>query len=253
MRHVLRILVITAAVSLLAGCGGDKKQDRLPEARPLLETAATTVQTAESFGVEIDVNGYPVTLSVGDLTLPEGAALTFKYAKGAFQAPDRIEANVEIGLGDFGTTADLIAIAHEHYLRGDLITAGQWISAELIAGFTPASLMTEDGGIAHALNSITSLEMVGKKDLDGVNVYHLRGKVRAVDVNALTFGLIRTQEGELDIDVYILVEEKQVEQIVLQEPPPADIQDSEDTIWTISFMDYNQPVSITPPDVSTGS
>lgn len=253
MRHVLRILVIIAAVSLLAGCGGDKKQDKLPEARPLLETAAATIQTAESFGVEIDVSGYPVALSVGDLTLPEGATLAFKYAKGEFEAPDRIDANVEISLGEFGTTADLIAIGHDHYLRGDLITAGQWVSAELIPGFTPASLMTEDGGIAHALNSITSLEMVGKKDLDGVNVYHLRGKVRAVDVNALTFGLIRTQEGELDIDVYILVEEKQVEQIVLREPPPADIQDAQDTIWTISFMDYNQPVSITPPDISAGS
>lgn len=247
-RILLIMLILTGGVLLLTGCGGDDGNESLPEARPLLEEAAGKVQQAESFGVIIDVSGYPVILGSGDLNLPEELPLSFTYAEGSFQAPNQIDADVDIHLGEAGTTAQLIAIGDDHYLRGDLITLGQWLKVVLIPGFTPASLMSEDGGIAHALNSVTSLEMVGKKDLDGVNVYHLRGRVRAADVNALTFGLIRTTEGEIDIEVYILRDNKEVHQIILHEPAPSD-SDEEETTWEITFLDYNKPVSITAPDM----
>ena len=173
--------------------------------------------------------------------------MIFKYAKGMFQAPDRLEATIQIGLGAFSTTAELVALDRDHYLRGDLLTANRWINAELIPGFSPASLMARPGGAAYALLSITDLEMVGEKDMDGLDVFHLRGTVEADAVHALTFGLIRSRQGTLKVDVYIEVSERRVALIKLHEPPPADETDSEETTWWINILDYNQEVSITPP------
>jgi hypothetical protein len=258
--HVRRIYLLTMALGLLAalvtGCNGDnndeKQSNDLPQALPLLTEATDTLQNASAFEMEIDVSGYPVEIGAGGLQLPEELPLTFQYAKGMFVAPDRIQAEVQFSLGDFATTAQLIAIDRDQYLQGDLLTAGSWIQGTLIEDFTPASLLAEDTGIPHALKTITVLEMVGKEDMDGLNVYHLRGKVDASQVNALTFGLIKTKSGELDIDVYILTEERLIDQIVLREPLPDDAEaGAEPTTWTITISSYNTPATVDAPDTTS--
>jgi hypothetical protein len=243
---VRRIYLLTMALGLLAalvtGCNGDnndeKQSNDLPHALPLLTEATDTLQNASAFEMEIDVSGYPVEIGAGGLQLPEELPLTFQYAKGMFVAPDRIQAEVQFSLGDFATTAQLIAIDRDQYLQGDLLTAGSWIQGTLIEDFTPASLLAEDTGIPHALKTITVLEMVGKVD--------------ASQVNALTFGLIKTKSGELDIDVYILTEERLIDQIVLREPLPDDAEaGAEPTTWTITISSYNTPATVDAPDTTS--
>jgi len=253
MRHLIRIVfLLVIAASLMAGCDGDNgnnnNTDDLPSASSLLDESAGYIRDASSFELEIDVNGYPVELTVGGLNLPVDVPLEFKYARGVFQAPDRIDANIQFSLGEISTTADLIAIDHDHYLRGD-ITSNRWIQEELIKGFTPQSLISGSGGIPDALKSISDGEMVGRIDLDGLDVFHIHGTIEASAVNALTFGLIRTREGQLAIDVYVLVDDHKVAQITLVEPPPAENGDDEPTTWLINLMEYNNDVSIAAPDM----
>jgi hypothetical protein len=83
--------------------------------------------------------------------------------------------------------------------------------------------------------------------VEGLNVFRLRGTVEASAVHALTFGLIRSKHGLLKIEVYIEVGERRVAMIKLLDPPPADVEDAEDTTWMINILDYNRDVSITPP------
>lgn len=251
MRHLIRIgFLLVFAAGLIAGCNGDNGNDNdaddLPPVGSLLDESAGYIRDASSFELEIDVNGYPVELTVGALNLPVDVPLQFKYARGVFQAPDRIEANVQFSLGEISTTADLIAIDHDHYLRGD-ITSNRWIQEELIKGFTPQSLISDSGGIPDALVSIGSGQMVGRIDLDGLDVFHIHGTIEANAVNALTFGLIRTREGLLAIDVYVLVDDHRVAQIVLVEPPPAANSEDEPTTWLINLMEYDNDVSIAAP------
>lgn len=251
MRYLTRIIVgITCTTFLLTSCDDDKKKptEDLPAARPLLEESADEIQNASSLDVEIDVEGYPVALAANNLeNMPVDVPLYFKYAKGVFQAPDRLEATIQFSLNAFNANADLIALDREHYFRSDLLTANRWIKAELIPGFSPVSLLARPGGIAYALLSITNLEMVGREDMDGLNVFHLRGTVLADAMSSLTFGLIRTQEGDLKIEVFIGVGDHRVALIRLLEPPPTEAVDSEDTTWLINILDYNREVSITPP------
>lgn len=248
MRYLTRILItITCFAGLLAGCGGEKDEpEALPEARPLLEESAALIQTADSLEVELDVSGYPVKIDTPALHLAAGVPLFFKYARGVFQSPDRISASIQFSLDALSTTAQLIALDRDHYFRFDVL-GNYWFRGELIPGFSPAALMARPGGIAYALASITELEMVGREDLDGVPVFHLQGIVQAGAVHALTFGLIRTREGDLKIEVYIQTANRHVSLIKIHDPPPENAERRENTTWTISIVDYNQDVSIVPP------
>jgi hypothetical protein len=254
MRYLRRMIVwMICAALLLAGCKGNdnKPTSELPAARPLLDESANQIQNASSLDVELNVEGYPVELGTTTLdTMPADSPVYFKYAKGVFEAPDRLEATIEFSVGVLNTTATLIALDRDHYLRSDLLTANHWINAEIIPGFSPASLMAQPGGIASALESVNNLEMIGQEDMDGLEVFHLRGTVQASAFYSLTFGLIRTQTGEIEIEVYISVNDRRVALIKLVEPPPADVQDSGNTTWAINFLDYNRDVTITPPPLN---
>ncbi len=251
MHNLMRICALMlAAVLVISGCGGDKKQspETLPEPTALLEKGAAQIQEATSFSYELDVDGYPVSIQLSGPSLPIDAPLAFKYAKGVFEAPDRLYASIQFSVGDFSTTAELIALDHNHYFRGELLTGNQWINQELIQGFTPASFKAQPGGIASALETIDQIEMVGKEDLDGIDAFHLRGTITAQAVYSLTFGLIRTTEGQLTIEVYIQVSDERVIQITITEPAPSDAGDDQaPTLWKFSFADYNQDVTISAP------
>jgi hypothetical protein len=252
MRHTTRLLILSVGLlllsALIAGCGGDEPDsETLPEASDLLEEAIDNLESASSFEMQVGVSGYPVIIEIEGLGLPEETALAFKYASGVFAAPDSMQASVEFSVGDVTAAAELIAIGREQYLQMNLLTGNRWLNQELIDGFSPSSLLSADTGIPHALQNVSNLTMEGKEDLDGIDVYHLTGKVQATDVNALTFGLINTQTGELDIEIFVLTDGHQVEQVVLREPLPAQVQDEEPTTWTINIMNYNEPVEISTP------
>ena len=212
--------------------------------------------------MEITLTGYPVQIQVGDFPLPMDLPLQFDYARGTFIAPDRLSADVQVSLGDLAATVNLVAIGDQQYMRSDTLTQGRWLKEEIIPGFAPSVLLAREGGIPSALDSISNLEMVGRADLDGLDVYHLTGQLQAANVYALTFGLMGASQGALDVDVYIMADDHTVEQIVLHEPPPAietqqpsadataeanKTAELEPTVWTISLQGYNGDYAIQVP------
>jgi hypothetical protein len=243
MRY-LRGLVIVSLLftALLTACGDNNSDEKLPEARPLLEEAAGKVQGAQSFKIQITVTGYPVPLT---------DFLTFQGAEGAYVAPDKLQAKAEVNLEDVGTIVDIIVIGQVPYINHQNLTGGAWLKDDqytlIPAGFSPQALMSSDTGIAHALKSIKDLKMVGKEDKDGLYEYHLKGTIQPSDVNALTFGLIGTQSGLITVEVYISADERQIDEIVLREPLPEGVQNQEPTTWTIGLYDYDKPVDIQAP------
>jgi hypothetical protein len=249
----LFIVGIVAAL-LLAGCGGsdskpENASESLPEARPLIEESASYIQNANSIELEMDVSGYPVSVEMDSVEMLAGFPLFFNYARGVFLAPDRMTATIQFSLDALSTTAQLVALDRDHYFKLDML-GNRWFRGELIPGFSPASLMAQPGGIAYALVSVADLEMVGQENLDGLNVFHLRGTVQASAVYALTFGLIRSREGLLQAEIFIRVKNHQLVMLKLIEPPPVNVDNPENTTWTITIVDYNQDVSIAPPVAS---
>jgi len=252
-RRAVGVVLLLMALALGACGGKDKKPDEPPpDAHALLAAGAAEVENATSFELEIGVDGYPVEISAQRVELPEGVSLEFKRAHGVYQAPDRVNARIEISVGAVSTTAELIAVGHEQYYNADFITSGHWVNSDLIAGFSPEALMSTETGLPAALSSITDLALAGKTDLDGVPMFRLTGTIQAGAVHALTFGLIRSSEGQLSIEVYIGVSDRRIAQITFHEPPPANEPDAEPTTWTINISNYNEDVSITAPDMTGG-
>ncbi|MBN1565051.1 MAG: LppX_LprAFG lipoprotein [Anaerolineae bacterium] len=251
MRQLTRITVLILLVTLLAACGGDDsssetEMESLPEARPLIDESATYIQNANSIELEMNVSGYPVSVEMDSVEMLNELPLFFNYARGIFLAPDRMTATIQFSLDALSTTAQLVALDRDHYFKLDML-GNRWFRGELIAGFSPASLMAQPGGVASALASVTDLTMVGRENLDGLSVFHLNGTIQASAVYALTFGLIRTKEGILNADIYIRAKNHQLAVLKLIEPPPDDDSDAENTTWTITIVDYNQAVSIDAP------
>lgn len=253
-KHLLTLLSASALfASVLVGCGGqgddangNAQTETLPAPQLLLERGVEQITDAESIELEMDVTGYPVEIEAVNLDLPEALPLYFKYARGTYQAPDRIHANIQFSLGNFSTTADLIALNQDHYFRGDLLTANRWINAELIPGFSPAALLSPEIGIPFALASITGLQIIERTRLRGIDVFHLTGSIQASAVHSLTFGMIRSKDGELSIEVYISANDNRVAQIKLIDPAPTSVSE-EPTTWFVNILDYNQEVSIDAP------
>lgn len=273
------ILIVTL---LLGGCGSDDSDKAeptleptatptpLPEPSPeasapvqptdtpagdnaqaMIADSVQRMETISSIEMEISVHGYPVPLILGGIDNASDVPVTFEYARGVFVAPDRMSATVQINIGPIGIAIELVALDQEHYIRGQEMTQGAWIKEQIMPGFTPAALLSDSGGVPDVLQSIDDLEFIGPKDLDGWDVFHLRGNVLASKVNALTFDLISTQTGLIGVDVYITREKHELKQIVLHEPPPEGDEAAEPTTWTFTVVDTNKPVTITPPVVES--
>ncbi|MCD4685351.1 MAG: LppX_LprAFG lipoprotein [Anaerolineae bacterium] len=244
---VLALLLIV----LVTACGGgndtdDANTEDLPEARPLLEESVQRINEANSLELEMDISGYPVPVDNPALNIPPEFPLLFQNVRGFFQSPDRLAVEILFRFMNATFTADLIALDRDHYFRGD-VTAGRWINDELIPGFSPLTLMSPEAGIPFALMSITQLEIVGREKLRGEEVFHLTGLVQASAVHTLTFGLIRSRDGELTIEVFINVQDRRVAQISFTDPPPSGEAEADATTWDISILDYNESISITAP------
>ncbi|MCZ7540639.1 MAG: hypothetical protein M5U29_12170 [Anaerolineae bacterium] len=134
--RALKLLLVVALAMLLAACGAD---DTTPEPTPdpqaLLAEGITQLQDATSFKYEVDVSGYRVNVPISGLDLPEGTGVSFKYASGTFQVPDRLSARVQFRLGVLSTTAELVALGSTQYFRGELITGNRWLQGEFLPGF----------------------------------------------------------------------------------------------------------------------
>lgn len=250
--HTTRLFILALLlIVLVTACGSgddadDAKNEKLPEAQTLLEEGVRQINEADTIELEMDISGYPVPVDNPALNIPPEFPLLFQNVRGFFQSPDRLAVEILFMFTDFPLTADLIALDRDHYFRGD-VTAGHWINDELIPGFSPLTLMSPETGIPFALMSITQLEMVGRERLRGRDVFHLTGMIQARAVYALTFGLIRHQDGELRIEVFIDAKNQRVAQITFNDPPPDNEAGAEATTWNIAILDYNQNISIVAP------
>lgn len=237
---VRRMFIISLLLVMgLTACA--PSTEPLPEPLPLLETAAQQIHDAESFKIEVWREGAPYYI-ISDVI--EGDLL-FERATMGYISPDVLEGTVRAQLGVIPFTLKILA-------RGDL----QWVqlpglgwSNELYFayGFNPEQLIAQETGFRAALSALIDIEMLGRTNIDGTPVYHMRGQADGAAVTDLLVGLIEFSDT-VTIDAYIHAETNYPARLIITMPNTETAEVPEPTQWYIEVYDFNQPVEITGPE-----
>lgn len=234
---MIAVIAIGAYIFLFTDDNGEENTTELPDAEELMQTAAVNLESADSFQMELRQSGTPT-----QITEVLDNPIYFDRADAVFESPDKIGGLVNVLFGEIATEVDLRIIGNEQFLKSRFLTADKWQTFTLAADFNGGDLLSAEKGISTALVSIQNAEMVGRVEIDGIPVYHVRGQVDAKKVASITVGLINTQDGLIDIEVFTRTRDSFPARIVLTEPPIVDEagMEMEPTVWTISFFGYNR-------------
>ncbi len=246
-----RLVVLLGALALiLVACGEDDGPDADNDAvdvDALIETAAAELESTRAFEIVLEAEGAPVLLSTDvleDFDLP----VEFRRAQGVYVAPDRLGGVVTLRIQDASTDADVVVIDDDQYVRHILITLNNWQALIFSEGFNPRNLTAGEQSIPAALRDIQNAEYLGREELDGLEMHHIRGEVAAVQVSAATVGLIGTEEGLIEAELFIRPSDGRLEQLRLQEPPLSEGADA--TQWTVGFFSYGEDFTVNRPDTA---
>lgn len=247
MYRLMGYMLVLLAL-MLAACGGngDSDDDAPPDVQELLSEAATNINEADSFRFELRQSGAPTYFVFEGF---EDLEITLNSATAVFKSPNSVRADISV---DIGTTQKIAVIVVEdrQYYNHALLTGNEWLGEDLVPGFEPADLLSPESGIGAALLSVRDATLVGTEEIEGVPVYHVRGIVDAELARAVTFDLMSTATGDIQIDAYIRREgTRRLARLELVEPSAADAETDRSKIWEIDFAGYNQDVNITEPTV----
>lgn len=221
-------------VGLLAigACGGNGSTptSAAPEtAQELLAKAGPVLQALDSVRFEIDVEGDPVYIDGAEL-------LAASRAEGQYQAPASFQAIVEVVT--FGIRAELgaINIGADQWITNPI--TGDWEKLPPDFGFDPLTLFDPDIGLGATLaQGVKGSRFVGPSS--GVDKYLVAGTLEGSQVSVITAGLV--SEPEVDVVLTIDAETSRVESVAFDTGGGA-------SQWLVSFSEFDQPVTIDPPE-----
>jgi hypothetical protein len=238
----LKVLML---VVLLAACTGQATEAPLPDAASLLKKAADEVQVVKSFKVKLQVTGAPSYVDPPTIPGGTGNTIAFISADGYYVAPDKVSASVVATIFGIPGKVDVIAVGDNQWMRNQILTAGQWIERIFSPGFNAQTYISSDTGIQAALKAFKDIKVIGRENIDGVQMYHITGKASSADIAVLTFGLI--YGSDVLIDVYIPVDTGRADRIIITQPDTVSDKYPKPTTWTMEMFDYNADLDIAAP------
>jgi len=243
-----RLLCGLLGLSILTACQGTSATiPTPPNPSDLLDHAGETIQTTKFVKIKLQASGAPVYIN----TVGAGA-VQFLSADGAYAAPDRASAVVKAKLLGVSGQVDIVSIGDGQWYRNAILTGGKFLPSQFAPGFNAAKLVSSDQGIRSALQSVTGITLVGRENMFGTDVFHLKGKADGSKVTSLTVGLIQSTTS-VDIDVYIDTATYRAIRVVMVQPETVSATQPKPTTWDLELYDYDQPVTIDSPADAAGS
>lgn len=228
-----RFIVSMASLLVIAACGGSSNGAATTagpaSAAEVLAKAGPVLQDLESVRFLIEVDGDPVYIDGSEL-------LAASSAEGQYQAPASFQAVVQVKV--FGITAEVGAIN---------IDDDQWITNPITSdwerlppdfGFDPLTLFDPDIGLGAMLaGGVEDPQFTGASE--GVDTYSITGTLQGSQVEVITAGLVA--EPQVEILAAIDASTFHVESVTFDTGGGA-------SQWTVSFSDFDEPVTIEPPE-----
>lgn len=226
------LVVVFALIS--AGCaaedlGGEKLA---PDAALLQEMSAEVMAAVTSVKFELERTGAPVFID-------QVESISLDSLEGRFQRPGSADAILQVTVnGSLGTRLGAVAIGEEVWLSNPVTGTFE----TLPPGFDldPSLFFDPEEGwrpLIEGLRDTTFVEEVGR---DGTT-YHLRAIALSENMQAITAGLVRGQDVELDLWLHPVT--AAVRFIEFSTEFEGDRSD-----WVLSLTDYGEQFEIVPPD-----
>ena len=233
-------LIIAAAVAATA-CGASSEGTATPQPTSaptptpipidlvaLLERAGSVMEQVSSFRFRLEHKG-------GDTQLLPG--LLIDEAEGAVVNPDRLSVNFGGSAGTFALQASLITIGDSVFMTNPL--SGKWEALQV--GVGPQGFFDPGRGIGAMLSGVEQPSLVG--DPTGP-VLRLRGSVQAEALSSL---LGDTLEG-VAVDVELDIDAKAYFLLKVRVDGRVTPSDAEEVVRIITVSNFNEPISIEPPE-----
>ncbi|MBX3061375.1 MAG: LppX_LprAFG lipoprotein [Anaerolineae bacterium] len=226
---LVRLFIVFLTICIVTGCGGNAPKE-LPDPVTILQKAADDLKQVSALRFKLQLTGAPAFVDFSN-------TIAFVSADGTFLQPDRVAAKVKARLLGIPGEVDVVAIGDKQYMKNAVLTANRWLEQQFSPGFNAQEFMRGDSGVQSAIKAFLDVKMIGiETTTEGVEVYHITGKAKAADVDALTVGLIRG--ADVEASIYINTETGKVEKINMVQPDTKTA-DQDATTWLLEIYDYN--------------
>ena len=231
MNRIRRLLVFGAL--WLTACAAPPAPTPTPIPTPTpqerLDRGAQAMLDMQSAKFTLIREGEPATLD-------PSLGLTFSEARGAYQAPDRVEATIKVGLLGNVLEIQMLWLPEGDYMTNPLTQTFLPTPPEL--SFDVAALFSAEGFPQVLQTGIQQAEFVASEDLEGTDADHLRGEADGATLAPLTAGALAP--GVLyPIDIWMEQSTGNLLRVHITEPS--------DNGWLIDLFDIDIPVEISSP------
>lgn len=242
------LFVSLAIVGTFAACGGstDPSSDASGERQvdQIVADAAAAMAEIESAAFTIEQSG-------GTIFIDDANQLEFQSAVGRYARPSAAEALIDVSA--FGFTTEVGAVTIDGTLWFTNPLSGAWTEAPASFTFDLATLFADDVGFPALLTEATATaELIDdaagqddvEVDVDQGEPHHIRTAVTAERVAVLTGGLVTEKT---DVDLWIDAATNRIVEARFDLPVGDDI-----SSWRMTISDYDEDVTIVPPELGTG-
>lgn len=238
--------------SVVGQGGGQSGRGQAEDEADIIAAAIEAMRQVKSFHAEVDA-AFKVVQTEASFRMDEetfGMEFPIRFS-GDFALPDRAGGTLQVALGIVALEMDIVTIGEQAYITNP--ETGEWEQIPLIyTGLpNPYDLVLPPAGISR----YTDIRVAEGETIDGVRTRHVRANLRANVLGGaydklfveMWIGeddnLIRrlTMAGETD------VEEQDTAGLASGALGAADIGGEAEFLMTITYSDFDKPISIEPP------
>lgn len=222
-------------LSLLVSCGGgeDLGGEKMATDADVLQAAtAEAMGAVTSVRFELDRTGAPVFID-------QVESISLDTLEGRFQSPGSADAILKVTVnGSLGTKLGAVAIGDEVWLSNPV--TGKFETLPPGFDLDPSLFFDPKDGWQPLIEGLRDVEFVAEEDREGTT-YHLTATALAENMEAITAGLVRGQD--VDLDLWIQPVTGDVRAIEFSTEFDGAVSE-----WVLELREYGEEFEIVPPE-----
>lgn len=236
MRLRLMWLPVVTVLSLVAAsCGGGED---LGGEKLAADSASLQAATAEAMGAVTSVR-FDLARTGAPVFIDQVESISLDTLEGRFQSPGSADAILKVTVnGSLGTKLGAVAIGDEVWLSNPV--TGKFETLPRGFDLDPSLFFDPKDGWQPLIEGLRDVAFVAEEDRDGTT-YHLTGTALSENMEAITAGLVRGQD--VDLDLWIHPVTANVRALEFSTEFDGAVSD-----WVLELGEYGEQFEIVPPE-----